>query len=128
MKNFKYDVTVVIPVYNSEQFIDDCVKSLMNQTHDFNKIEVMLINDGSSDNSEAKCVVYSESFPNVTYIYKENSGVSDTRNTGIRKASGKYIMLLDSDDYLRKDTIKNLVNFFDKHYDEIEMGVDRLLV
>lgn len=121
MSTFKYDVTVVVPVYNAQDFLEDCVLSVRNQTLDSSKIEVILINDGSADNSAAICEKLASQYDEVKYIYKENSGVSDTRNVGIRQAQGRYIMLLDSDDYLAKYTIENLVKFFDKHHDEVDL-------
>lgn len=121
MNTFIYDVTVVIPVYNTEKFVEECVNSLIIQKMDFSKIEILLINDGSSDNSAKICEKLADKYKNIFYVYKENSGVSDTRNVGINMARGKYIMLLDSDDYLGKNTIKNLVSFFDKHYNEVDL-------
>lgn len=121
MGKYKYDVTVVIPVYNSQDFIKECVLSLRNQTLDSTKIEIILVNDGSIDESAKVCEELTEQFHEVKYISKENSGVSDTRNIGIMQAQGKYIMLLDSDDYLEPCTIENLVAFFDEHYDEIDL-------
>ncbi len=121
MNNFKYDVTVVIPVYNTQQFIEECVLSIRNQTLNSARIEILLINDGSIDKSGEICERLSKQFKEVRYICKENSGVSDTRNNGIKQAQGKYIMLLDSDDYLSEETIENLVTFFDAHYDEVDL-------
>lgn len=121
MNNFKYDVTVVVPVYNSQDYIEECVLSIQNQTLNSARIETLLINDGSVDGSGEICERLSKQFKEVKYIYKENSGVSDTRNVGIKQALGKYIMLLDSDDYLSEETIENLVRFFDNHYNEIDL-------
>lgn len=121
MDSYKYDVSIVIPVYNTEDYIRECVDSIMNQKTDISKIEVLLINDGSTDNSAKICEEIENKYNNVKYIYKDNSGVSDTRNCGIKRAQGKYIMLLDSDDYLSDNTIKNLVSFFDKHYTEVDL-------
>lgn len=121
MSSFKYDVSVIIPVYNTEDFIKECIESIMHQKMDKNRIQVLLINDGSTDQSDVVCKKLQKKYHNIEYIYKSNSGVSDTRNIGIKKAEGKYIMLLDSDDYISKYTIKRLIRFFDKHYDEIDL-------
>ena len=118
---YKYDVSVIIPVYNAQDYVEACVKSVMNQTYDSTKIEVILINDGSLDDSDNVCRQLQKQYPQIAYILKENSGVSDTRNTGIKIAQGKYIMMLDSDDYLSCDSIKNLITFFEEHYEEIEL-------
>lgn len=119
-KKFEYDVSVVIPVYNAEKYLDECILSLVNQTYDFSSIQVLLINDGSTDKSLEICKKYKK-YNNIEVIDKKNTGVSDTRNVGIKKSSGKYIMLLDSDDFISNDTISNLYNFFEKHYDEIDL-------
>lgn len=121
MSDFKYLVTVIIPVYNTQDYIEECVLSIENQKMDVSKIEVLLINDGSKDQSGNICENLSKKYANITYICKDNSGVSDTRNIGIQRARGKYIMLLDSDDYLDKKSIKNLVDFFDKYYNEVDL-------
>ena len=121
MSDFKYLVTVIIPVYNTQDYIEECVLSIENQKMDVSKIEVLLINDGSKDQSGNICENLSKKYANITYICKDNSGVSDTRNIGIQRARGKYIMLLDSDDYLDNKSIKNLVDFFDKHYNEVDL-------
>ena len=120
-KMYKYDMSVIIPIYNCEKYIDESIESLMNQNYDFNKIEVILINDGSVDNSLKVCKKYSESYDNVILIDQKNSGVSTSRNNGMKKASGKYIMLLDGDDFLSSSAIKNIVSFFDANYDEIDL-------
>mgnify|MGYP004514754725 CR=1 FL=1 len=119
-KKYKYDVSVVIPVYNAEKYLEECISSLIHQSHNFSSIQVLLINDGSTDKSLEICKKY-EKYSNVEVIDKKNTGVSDTRNVGIKKSSGKYIMLLDSDDFISSNTVSNLYNFFEKHYDEIDL-------
>ncbi|AGK95866.1 glycosyltransferase family 2 protein [Clostridium pasteurianum] len=99
-----YLVSVIIPVYNSEKYIEDTIKSILNQTYD--DIEIITIDDGSSDES-AKVIkelisIY-KGKKTIKYYYQENSGVSIARNSGIEKATGKYIAFMDSDD-LWKDT------------------------
>lgn len=123
MKQFEYDISVIIPVYNTEKYIDACLSSIINQSYNFKRIEVILINDGSIDKSKEKCEEYSQKYPNIKLINQENSGVSVARNKGIAVAKGKYIMILDSDDYISKNAIKNVICFFDKHYEEIDIVV-----
>lgn len=120
-KKYDYDVTVVVPVYNASEYLRDCVDSLINQTHEFSKIEVILINDGSSDNSIEICREYENKYNNIIVFDNENHGVSYSRNQGIKKAQGKYIALLDSDDFLSKTAIHNLYNFFENHYEEVDL-------
>lgn len=117
----KYSVSVIIPVYNCAGFIDECINSLLEQTIGFSNIEVVFINDGSKDNSLEICKKYEEKYNNVKVLNQKNSGVSVARNNGIEAASGKYILFLDADDFLDKKSLKKLVSFFDKHYDEIDL-------
>lgn len=119
MRKFKYDVSVIVPVYNNEDYIDECVTSLLKQDYDINKIQIILINDGSKDKSLEKIKKYESE--NIIVIDKKNSGVSDTRNLGMSMALGKYILFLDSDDYLKRNSIKKLVELFDEHYNEIDV-------
>lgn len=115
MKEKKYMVSVIIPVFNTENYIDECIQSIINQTYNFNKIQIILINDGSVDNSYNICLEYKEKYKNIVLINKKNSGVSDSRNQGIKIASGKYIMILDSDDYISNNCIQELVNFMENN-------------
>ena len=120
-KQYEYDMSVIIPVYNAEQFLEHCIDSVLKQSYDSKKIEIVLINDGSIDNSLQICNKYAKKHDNVKVFDQENGGVSRARNKGLKEAQGKYIMFLDSDDYLKSNTIKNLVNFFDEHYDEVDL-------
>lgn len=99
-------ITVIIPVYNVEKYLVQCLESVVNQTIPFD--EVILINDGSTDKSLAICEKYTCKYSNFKLINQENRGLSAARNVGIKYASSKYIMFLDSDDYLRTDTIEIL--------------------
>lgn len=119
MKKFKYDVSVVMPVYNAAETVEESIKSILNQKYDNNKIQLIMINDGSKDNSIEIIKKYESE--NVIVIDKENSGVSDTRNIGLSKSEGKYILFLDSDDTISDDTIASIVPFFDEHYEEIDL-------
>lgn len=121
MSEFKYKVSVIVPVYNVEQYLRGCLDSLLAQTIDHDQMEVLLINDGSTDNSLGICEEYAELFPMFKVFSQENAGVSAARNTGIRNAKGKYILYLDSDDSISNITLKNVVEFFDDHYDEVDV-------
>lgn len=97
MKKFK--ISVIIPVYNVEEYLEETILSVVNQTLGFENIQMILVNDGSPDNSESICLKYKEMYPeNVIYIKQENSGVSAARNNGIKYATGEFINFLDSDD------------------------------
>lgn len=105
MKN-KTTVSIIVPVYNVEQYLSRCIESIINQT--FQDIEVILINDGSTDNSLKILKKYEERDSRIILIDKENEGISQTRNLGIEKSKGEYIVFVDSDDWLELDFIELL--------------------
>lgn len=110
-------ISVIVPIYNVEKYISRCLDSILMQ--EYENLELILINDGSTDNVEKIINMYLEKYPNIIkYIKKENTGLSDTRNRGIEIATGEYIMFVDSDDYLAPDLLKKLKPYMDK---EIEM-------
>lgn len=119
--DFNRQVSVIVPVYNVEDYLKRCLDSLISQTIDKKEMEVILIDDGSTDNSPALCDEYAQKYDYIKVFHVENKGVSNARNFGIDKARGKYIMYLDSDDYLSKNSVKGLCNYFEKHYDEIDL-------
>lgn len=119
--NFEYAASVIVPVYNVENFIKKCLDSLVSQTVDKTEIEVILVDDGSKDSSGAICDEYAQKYDFFKVFHNENSGVSAARNFGIDHSHGKYIIFLDSDDYLSKKSLKHLVTFFDKHSDETDL-------
>ncbi|HZJ77390.1 MAG TPA: glycosyltransferase [Clostridia bacterium] len=121
MQNFKFDVSVVIPVYNQEDHIRQCIKSLLRQTHPFSKIQIILINDGSEDNSEIQCNAFAKKHTNIEIISQTNQGVSAARNAGIKKAKGKYIMFVDADDEISETTVEALFDFYEEHFDEVDL-------
>lgn len=120
----QYDVSVVIPIYNSEQYISECIKSIQEQQAiDLKKVQVILVNDGSTDNSLEICNRLKDEINEIRIeiITGKNEGVSATRNKGIKAAKGKYIMFLDADDSISNITISKLISFFDDNYDEIDI-------
>lgn len=124
---FKYKISVIVPIYNVEEYIENCLKSLVNQTINKNELEVLLINDGSSDRSEEICKEYAAKYPYFKYFSKENEGVSKTRNFGIEHSQGKYFAFLDPDDELTAESLENLVKFFDKHENEIDIVTYKII-
>ena len=100
-------VTVVVPAYNTEKYIDKCLQSLLNQS--YREIEVIVIDDGSKDRTNEICKKYEQADSRFLLISKKNTGVSDTRNVGIHHAKGKFIIFVDSDDYVTNDYIDTLV-------------------
>lgn len=121
MEEFLYKVSVIVPVYNVERYLEACLDSLVMQNIDKDDIEVLLIDDGSDDSSLNICQLYSKMFPFFKVIHKENGGVASARNLGIKCASGKYLMYLDSDDMLTPDTISKVTTFFDDVYDDVDL-------
>lgn len=101
-------VSLIVPVYNSEKYLPRCIESVLNQT--YKNIELILINDGSKDNSGEICDLYAQRDDRVIVIHRENSGVSDARNEGIKISRGEYLQFADSDDYLEKDMTYTLLN------------------
>lgn len=99
-------ISIIIPVYNVEKYIGKCIDSLIKQKYD--NLEIILIDDGSSDNSGEICDKYAKKDKRIKVIHKKNSGQADSRNIGISKASGKYIGFVDSDDYIDKDYYNRL--------------------
>ena len=99
------EVSVIVPVYNVEKYLEKCLNSLVNQT--LENIEIIIVNDGTKDNSEEIIKKFIEKYPKkIVYLKKENGGLSDARNYGIPYAKGEYIAFLDSDDYVEKDIYK----------------------
>lgn len=100
----KTDISIIVPIYNTEKYLNKCLDSLINQSK--KELEFILINDGSKDNSEEIIKEYKDE--RIKYYKNKNQGIGKTRNFGIEKATGKYLMFLDSDDYLEKDACELL--------------------
>ena len=100
-------VSIIVPIYNVEGYIEKCLETLINQT--LEDIEIILVNDGSTDNSELIAKRFFEKYPEkIVYLEKENGGLSDARNYGIPYAKGEYIAFLDSDDYVEKNMYEEM--------------------
>ena len=108
-------IGVIIPVYNVEKYLNQCVDSVLNQK--FKDIEVILIDDGSKDNSGEICDYYKEKDSRIKVIHKENGGLSDARNVGIKVCSSEYILFLDSDDYWMDNCLEEIANFTKNNID-----------
>ena len=98
--------SVIIPIYNSSKYIEECILSIINKG--FDNLEVLLINDGSTDNSKDICQKYADEHENITLVNKSNGGVSSARNAGLELVKGDYILFLDSDDYYINDIFHEL--------------------
>lgn len=114
----KIKVSVIVPVYNVEKFIDKCLNSLVNQT--LKEIEIIVVNDGSPDNSQKIIDKYVKKYPEkVQSFIKENGGQGSARNLGIEKAKGEYISFVDSDDWLDLDALEKMYSLAKKDNSDI---------
>jgi len=108
-------ISVIIPVYNVEKYLKRCLDSLLNQK--YKNVELIVVNDGSPDNSQKIIDEYAKKDSRVVSIIKENGGQASARNLGLTKATGDYISFIDSDDYVEKDIYSSLKSYMEKDYD-----------
>lgn len=113
-------VSIIVPVYNAELYLSNCVNSILNQT--YKNIEVILVNDGSTDNSGIICEEFAKKDSRVKTIHQDNSGPSVARNTGINAAVGKYLQFVDSDDYIEANMITQLIEAMEKNVQLVICG------
>lgn len=114
-------ISVIVPVYNVEKYLDRCLDSLVNQT--FNSLEIIVINDGTKDNSQSIIERYVNNYPNKIKSYiKENGGLGDARNYGVKYATGEYLTFLDSDDYVEKDLYENMYRLAKENNSDLVVG------
>ncbi|MFC3159681.1 Glycosyltransferase involved in cell wall bisynthesis [Chryseobacterium arachidis] len=114
MTNVPSKVSIIVPVYNVENYLTKCLDSLISQTHQ--NIEILVVNDGSKDNSEQIIQEYAQKYPEkIKSFNKENGGLSDARNFGIERATGDYLGFVDSDDYVAPAMFEEMVNLAEKH-------------
>ena len=111
-------ISVIVPVYNVEKYLEECLDSIKNQT--FNDIEVILVNDGSTDNSKEICERYCSQDPRFHLINQENKGQSIARNRGVAESKGEFIVFIDSDDIVRVDLLDQLINYMSDEIDIVE--------
>lgn len=129
---FDIKISIIVPIYNVENYLAQCLDSIYPQITP--QMEVILVNDGSTDKSLDICKEFQNKYPNTIIINKENGGLSDARNAGSAIATGKYIYYLDSDDWLTSDALEQLYNFAEEHQCEVVQGnffyayIDHLLL
>ncbi len=122
-REYPFEFSVVMAVYNVEPFLREAVDSLIQQDFGFEKIQLIMVNDGSTDGSGAICDEYAARYPeNVLVIHKENGGVSSARNEGLKYIQGRYINFLDSDDKLDANTMSEVYKFFVEHEEETDVA------
>ncbi len=113
-------ISVIIPVYKVEEYLNKCVDSVINQT--YKNLEIILVDDGSPDNCPKICDDYAKQDKRIKVIHKKNGGLSDARNAGIDMANGEYLSFIDSDDYVEKNYISFLYNLAKKYNSDLTMG------
>ncbi|MBR1544319.1 MAG: glycosyltransferase [Alphaproteobacteria bacterium] len=101
-------ISVVVPIYNVELYLSQCLENIVNQT--YKNLEIILVNDGSRDSSIDICRAYAKKDKRIKYIYQQNMGLSAARNTGIKNATGDYIHFIDSDDYIPLDYYEKMIS------------------
>ena len=114
-------ISLITPIYNQEKAIKKYVSNLKNQTYGFENIEIIMVNDGSNDDTHGQCSFYASKYDNIIYLNEAHNGVSAARNRALEIASGKYIFFLDVDDELSNNTILDCVEEFDKIYDDVDL-------
>ena len=113
-------ITVIVPVYNVEHYLDKCLDSLVNQT--YKNLEIIVINDGSTDNSGEICQDYAQKDNRIVYIEKENGGQAEARNIGLDRMTGSYVTFVDSDDWVEVDYVETLYKKITKYQADIAVG------
>lgn len=118
---YRYVFSVIMATYNNVDTIGEAIESIVNQSIGMEKIQLILISDGSTDGTDDICKQYADKYPaSVVYRHKENGGVSSARNMGLDYVEGKYVIFFDGDDAWDSNAFVHIARFFDKHYDEID--------
>ena len=118
----QFEFSVIMAVYNTARFLEQAVESLIHQTYGFDRIQLILVDDGSTDGSGDICDAYAERYPrNVVVIHQENAGQSSARNVGIQHATGTWLNFLDSDDYLDTDVFEKVGEFIAQHGEQTDV-------
>lgn len=105
-------ISIIVPIYNVEKYLDECVKSIVNQT--YKNLEIILVDDGSPDSCPQKCDEWSAKDKRIKVLHKPNGGLSDARNAGIEASKGEFIMFVDSDDFVKDNIVGNLYSLLIK--------------
>ena len=113
-------ISVIVPVYNSEAYLENCLNSIIQQT--YQNLEIILVNDGSTDGSAAICQRYKIQDPRVKVYHKPNGGVGSSRNRALEAVTGDYILFVDNDDWLELDHIESLYHLLKKADADIAIG------
>ena len=112
-------VSIIVPAYNAQLHLAECLDSLLKQT--YSNLQIIVVDDGSTDNTAVICDEYRKKDERIVVIHKSNGGLSDARNAGIEIAKGKYITLIDSDDYVEKDYVQFLYQLIKENNAEMSI-------
>ncbi|HLO60095.1 MAG TPA: glycosyltransferase [Bacteroidales bacterium] len=115
-------LSVIIPMYNVENYVERCLRSLENQNIPESHFEIICINDGSKDNSREVVIRMQQEFKNIYLIDQQNQGVSRARNNGIKKAVGKYVLFIDPDDYVKQDSLNELLRITEEKNAQVSIS------
>lgn len=110
-------VSVIVPIYNVEAYLERCVESILQQTYEH--IEIILVDDGSPDRCGSMCEEYAKKDNRIKVLHKKNGGLSDARNAGLEMAKGKYVLFVDSDDLIKKELVESCVQTAEKNSSDI---------
>ena len=113
-------ISIIVPIYNAEKYIEQCVRSILNQS--YSDLEIILVDDGSSDSSASLCQELAQKDTRIKYYYQSNNGVTSARKKGVDLASGEYIAFVDADDTIEKDFIRILIDKITKGFDMVVSG------
>ena len=113
-------VSVIVPVYNGEKYLRKCIESIINQT--YANIEIILINDGSTDNSGVMCDSYAHSDNRIRVIHTQNNGPAAARNIGIENSKGEFVFFVDADDFIENNALNLLVENYNQYKADIIVG------
>lgn len=116
-------LSIIVPIYNVEPYLDRCIESIVNQT--YKNLEIIMVDDGSSDNCPQMCDEWAKIDSRIQVIHKSNSGLSDARNAGIDISVGSYLLFVDSDDYLELDACEKLLNVMNNTKVDFVVGAIR---
>ena len=119
-------VSIILPVYNAQNHLARCIGSILNQT--YKNIELIILNDGSKDHSLPVCEEFRAKDSRIVLVDKENSGVSDTRNLGLKLAGGEYVQFVDSDDYIDPDFTQHLVEAAEAHHADLVIAPYKMVI
>lgn len=117
-------ISVIVPVYNVEQYLSRCLESILAQS--YSNLEIILVDDGSTDSSSSICDQVATRDQRITVIHKKNGGLSDARNEGLRIAKGDYITFIDSDDWVENNYVESLLNLQKKYGADLVIGENRI--